>query len=127
MQMPRVRISVRAMMAVVLIIGAWLGWVIASANDQRDTVAAIRRAGVAVYDSQADPESWGDLSAWRRRVADRIGPDYLDHVRYVGFFDHARYVASPANRTPGYDPDELMARIGRLRGLDELHTWPLPI
>src|SRR5918995_459803 len=42
MRVPRVRLSVRAMMALILILGAGLGWVVHRANVQRDAVAAIK-------------------------------------------------------------------------------------
>jgi hypothetical protein len=45
----RLRLSVRALMVVVLITGGGLGWLMYRARVQRDAVAAIRRAGGLTY------------------------------------------------------------------------------
>ena len=42
------RFSLRALMVLVLLIGAGLGWLVRSAHVQRDAVAAVRRAGGSV-------------------------------------------------------------------------------
>ncbi len=48
-----VRLSVRGLIVLVLLIGAWLGWVVRSARIQRQSVAAIQAAGGRVmYDWQ---------------------------------------------------------------------------
>ncbi len=39
------RFSVRGMIALVLLIGGWLGWIVRDASVQREAVAAIKRAG----------------------------------------------------------------------------------
>jgi hypothetical protein len=45
------RFSVRGMIVVVLVIGVWLGWIVRSAQIQRDTLKAIRNAGgIVAYD-----------------------------------------------------------------------------
>ncbi len=41
----RSRLSVRALMVLVLVCGGWLGWVVHRARVQKDAVAAIERAG----------------------------------------------------------------------------------
>ena len=41
----RLRLSIRGLIVLVFIIAGWLGWVVNGARDQRDAVAAIRRAG----------------------------------------------------------------------------------
>jgi hypothetical protein len=47
------RISVRGLSAFVLLLGVWLGWLVRSAEIQRDAVTAIERAGGIVrYDWQ---------------------------------------------------------------------------
>jgi hypothetical protein len=83
----RFRVSVRALMVLVLITGGGLGWVIYRARVQREAVATITRAGGHVgYSWQRSngafvfpvPKSpWPD---WLRR---RLGPDFLDTVTYV--------------------------------------------
>jgi hypothetical protein len=43
------RISVRGLLVIVLIVGCWLGWMVRSAQVQRDIVKTIRRAGGSVW------------------------------------------------------------------------------
>ncbi len=81
------RFSVRALMALIFVLGVGLGWVIHRAQIQRDAVAAIDRAGghfsyswqrskgVVVFPIPKPP--WPN---WLRR---RLGPDFLDNVNYV--------------------------------------------
>ena len=83
----RLRISVRALMVLVLIIGGGLGWVIYRARVQREAVAAITRAGgefayswqwsngLPVFPRRKPP--WPE---WLRKG---IGPDFLDTVTFV--------------------------------------------
>jgi hypothetical protein len=44
------RFSVRGLIAVVLLFGVGLGWIVRQAHIQRDAVAAIKWAGVVHYD-----------------------------------------------------------------------------
>src|SRR5262245_1503912 len=83
----RLRISVRALMVLVLIVGGGLGWVIYRARVQRDAVATIRRAGGDVaYSWQwsggrpVSPRPRPPWPYWLRRI---LGPDFLDTVTYV--------------------------------------------
>jgi internalin A len=83
----RLRISVRGLMALVLLVGGGLGWVTHRAHVQRDAVAAIRRAGgEATYSWQwsncvpASPLSKPPWSDWVRRT---LGPDFIDTVTFV--------------------------------------------
>jgi hypothetical protein len=47
------RLSVRDLIVVVLVMGAWPGWLVRSAQIQREAVAAITRAGGSVrYSSE---------------------------------------------------------------------------
>jgi len=83
----RLRLSVRALMVLVLFTGGGLGWVIHRARVQRDAVATIRRAGgevayswqwskgAPVFPRPKPP--WPD---WVRRI---LGPDLLDTATYV--------------------------------------------
>jgi internalin A len=74
-------------MALVLVFGGGLGWVIHRARVQRDAVAAIKRTGGEIaYDWQRSKGSpviprpkppWPD---WVRRI---LGPDFFDNVTYV--------------------------------------------
>jgi hypothetical protein len=51
MRVPRMRLSVRALLILVLILGSGFGWVAYRVRVQRDAVAAIKRAGGSVeYD-----------------------------------------------------------------------------
>ena len=77
----------RGLMALVLIIGGGLGWVIHRAHVQRDAVAAIRRVGgEAAYSWQwsnrapVTPRSKPPWSDWVRRI---LGPDFLDTVTFA--------------------------------------------
>jgi internalin A len=83
----RLRISVRGLMALVLVIGGGLGWVIHRARVQRDAVAAITRVGGHVgYSWQRSMGAWisprpkPPWPDWVRRI---LGPDFLDTVTYV--------------------------------------------
>jgi internalin A len=80
------RFSVRGLIALVLIIGVWFGWIVRSARIQREAVAAITRTGGFVrydwefknghYDSKAQP-------VWPKRLVDLIGADYVGSVTEV--------------------------------------------
>ena len=69
-RLPRLRVSLRALMIIVLVLGCGLGWVVRRAHVQRDAVAAIERCGGRVwYDwevrrsrVQADGEYIGGIS-----------------------------------------------------------------
>jgi hypothetical protein len=41
----RLKLSLRAMMLVILLVGTWLGWQVNRAREQREAVAAVRRLG----------------------------------------------------------------------------------
>jgi hypothetical protein len=85
------RVSVRALMIFVLIVGGVLGWVVHLAHVQRDAVVAIRSGGGDVtYDwqlkrlpngnAQFDPKGRPKAPAW---LLDSLGHDYFGHVEYV--------------------------------------------
>src|SRR5262245_35710037 len=79
MRLPRVRLSVRSLMVLVLVIGVGLGGPIHRAQGQSDAVAAIKRAGGKVaYNGPGLPQPSGP--DWVRRT---LGPDFLDTVTYV--------------------------------------------
>lgn len=85
------RLSVRALLALVLIIGGGLSYLVHRARVQRDAVAAIRGAGGEVYydwgwaDGQPIPDA---TSHWPQWLVRAVGPDFLDAavaVEMVGF------------------------------------------
>src|SRR5438270_12939655 len=79
----RLRLSVRALMGLVLITGGVLGWVIHRARVQREAVAAIRRAdGSVIYYHQSRSRSSG-MPWWPRWAAEILGIDYFDNVKSV--------------------------------------------
>ena len=81
-----VRFSVRALIVLVLLIGAGLGWLVRSAHVQRDAVAAIRRAGGSVSyhwqwnNRKSVPGGKPWVPKW---LVDLIGVDYFGHVTSV--------------------------------------------
>jgi internalin A len=85
----RLRISVGGLMALVLIAGGGLGWVIHRAHVQRDAVSAIKGVGGHVgYSWQRSKGTWISPPPkppgpdWVRRT---LGPDFLDTATYVFF------------------------------------------
>jgi len=100
----RVRISVRALMALVMVIGAGLGWYIHQIREQRLAVQAIRaRGGIIEYDYQYDAvrdrrlpngKSW--CPVWLQHV---VGDDdFFHHVAVVGLdFDQSGQRARPTD------------------------------
>jgi hypothetical protein len=75
----RLGLSLRVLMALVLLIGGGLGWVTYRANVQRDAVAAIRAAGGVVhYEWEVKDQSLTTpvpVPPWRRWLVDVLGPD----------------------------------------------------
>ena len=74
------------MIALVLLIGAGLGWIVRSAQIQRDAVAAIRQADGGVryrFDWRKGNARRGQKPPAPGWLADLIGIDYLDHVTTV--------------------------------------------
>jgi hypothetical protein len=60
-RLPRIRMSVRVLMFLILVFGCWLSWYARRVQAQRDAVAAIKKAGGSVaYDWE-----WG----WLRLVS----------------------------------------------------------
>ncbi len=83
----RPRLSLRAMMLAVLIIGGGFGWYIASARRQAETVAMIERAGgFVMYDWVQHDGVWHENSdgplvpEW---LIDRFGQDFFFNVTWV--------------------------------------------
>ncbi len=99
----RFRLSLRALMVLVLVIGGWLGWVVYRAKVQREAVGAITRAGGTVG------YSGDDAPRWRQWLVHVIGRDY---------FETAISVDVDLKDAPR--ADALMAHVGRLGGLRAL-------
>jgi len=80
-----VRFSLRALIVLVLLIGAGLGWLVRSAHVQRDAVAAIRRAGGSVsYDWEwNNGKSVPGGKPWAPKwLVDLVGIDYYAGTEY---------------------------------------------
>jgi internalin A len=85
----RLRISVGAFLALVLVMGVWLGLILRSGRIQRDAVAAITRAGGEVW---YEWEYQNGLfytreyhCPWPKWLVDHVGVDYLGNVIRVDF------------------------------------------
>ena len=99
----RLRLSIRGLIAVILLVGGGLGWIIHQAKLQRDCVTAVTRAqGEVIYNWYPDrqdpslpvpltPSTQGpglpgqaggsDTETWAPRwLVDRLGVDYFAHV-----------------------------------------------
>ncbi len=111
------RFSMRGLIILVLMIGAWLGWLVRSVRIQREAVAAIARAGGVKYD-------WGWTSAdydpgvkplKRGNLADRIGVDYFAHVTDVRLFWSSQAI------------NEAVVQLGRLNRVERviIHQFPV--
>jgi internalin A len=107
------RFSVRAMIVVVLVIGAWMGWIVRQAHVQRDAVAVIRRAGCSVMynwewsDGRSIPGGKPQAPRW---LVELVGVDYFGHVTVVG-----------CSTSPSAS-DATLADIGRLTRLQLLYA-----
>jgi internalin A len=105
------RLSLRALIVLVLLIDVALGWLVRSAHIQRDAVAAIKNAGgIASYDWQRKKQTYWpngkpDAPRW---LVDLIGVDYFGHVTHVA-------ICYPSSR-----PDVPMAQIEHLTRLKSL-------
>jgi internalin A len=112
------RVSLRSLLVVVLVIGAWLGWIVHCARVQRDAVAAIRKLeGTVRYDWERkdgrnvpNGKPW-----WPKWLVDQIGIDYFGHVTQVRLV--AVHELSDAELT----------QIARLSGLEELDLHRSPV
>jgi internalin A len=119
------RFSVRGLLALVLVIGAGLGWIVRSARIQREAVAAIERAGGrVVYDFESNnvaPTPVGRRAAAVGKLAAPVGkhatPGWLAELIGVDYFGHVTdvwlYPSSTAN-------DAVFVQVGRLTRLQRL-------
>ncbi len=103
------RFSVRGLIALVLVIGAGMGWLVRSARIQRDAVAAIERAGGHVaYELPLGNGQYIRAYApfWPRLMVDALGIEYVGQIVRV--------------RLPREASDEGMVHVARLSGPFEL-------
>jgi hypothetical protein len=114
---PRVRLSVRALMASVLIVSCGLGWLVHRARLQRNAVAAIRKAGGRVfYDWEFRYVPNGAFNFTGRTGGRPRGPKWLIDVLGPDYFDSVKIVYLGKAR----DLDSLMPDVGRLGRLEVL-------
>ena len=111
---PRLRLSLRTLMSLILVIALALGWIIQRAEVQRKAVADLERAGFSLTFRWGWSETRFDPSVknpqWLQWLIDRLGPDYFRDVEFLG---------DARNPAPIVD-DHLMAQIGRLSKLERI-------
>jgi Leucine Rich repeat len=82
------RFSVRGLIVLVLVIGAWLGWIVRSARIQREAAMAVAKAGGEVHfdwewkDGTTLPGGKPWVPEW---LVDVFGADYFGHIAHVSF------------------------------------------
>jgi hypothetical protein len=115
-------ISVRGLMILVLIVGAWLGWTVRAARVQREALAAIEETGGRV---EHDWE-WQDSSEWssasNTKSAKPWGPEWLVDRLGVDYFGS---IVSVTLGEQGSDAE--MFHIGHLRRLKLLDLGGVPL
>jgi len=126
------RFSMRGLIALVLLTGGGLGWLIRGARIQREAVAAIAKCGCSVtYDWQMnDGNIFVGGKPWAPRwLVDRLGVDYFGHVTNVWLMweivDGPQRAIGPVTRLTGLQGIHVFAPFGdgelaRLRGLASL-------
>ena len=131
------RFSVRGLIVLVLVIGAWLGWLVRSARIQRDAVAAITKAGGASIMTGSGATGTvipGGRPSAPRWLVDLIGVDYFGHVIDVSF--HTNTEATDATfaqigrltqlwRLMLIESSVNDASLSHLKGLTDLHSLEL--
>jgi hypothetical protein len=103
------RLSLRALIVLVLLLGALVGWVVRSARVQRDAVAAIQRAGGTVdyeWDLKNLQRVPNGAPPWPKWLVRLVGVDYFGNVVAV-------YL-------PNRCSDQELAHIGKLPRLEWL-------
>ena len=103
------RFSLRGLIALVLIVGGWLGWMVRNAQVQRDAVASIRRSGGRVWFAWQVKNGDIDRNAQPRApkwLVDQVGVDYFGHVVIVGLGSQAT--------------DSELSQVGRLSRVETL-------
>ena len=122
---PRLRLSVRVLMILVLLLGGGLGWVEHRARIQREAVAAIKRAGGSVgYDDAFLGESAQCPAAapgWKVWLVDHVGIDYVETATDVHLSgDGGVTLDGDGPPTEKVVDDATMAEVRKLRGLTSL-------
>ena len=114
---PRLRLSVRGLMVLVLVLGGGFGWVVHRARVQREAVAAIKRAGGEVsYDGSSSVTTRARGPSWKKWLVVHLGIDYFENATEVGFYAASGW--HTAGHPLGKDVnDAMMAEVGKLRGL----------
>ena len=108
----RLRVSLRGLMALVLVAGGGLGWQVHRVRTQREAVAAIRAAGGNVgYDFQFTDSEW----MMRNPAAEPPAPRWLRRWLGDDWFQTTVTVGMPEVTSP-----EFLAAIGRLGDLRTL-------
>lgn len=111
---PHFRLSVRAMMGLVLVLAVAMGLYVRSVHIQQDAVAAIRKAGGSVdYDwrwGNYNPDILDNDGKWRapRWLARIVPVDYVANVVYVSLIPRKR-------NDPKRADDATLSHVGRLR------------
>jgi Leucine Rich repeat len=124
------RLSVRALIVVVMVIGGGVGWFIRSVRIQRQAVEAIEKVGGVRYNWlwQSDAAA-SRLKPWTGEwVVNRIGPDYFGHVTSVEIMSHVtsdlemRHIGNlpKLELLRLYDVRTSEAALSKLAGLHEL-------
>ena len=117
-----VRLSLRALMIIVLVLGCGLGWIVRSAKVQRDAVAAVVQGGGRV---------WYDWEVPRSRILCRTVNSPLSWMRGSVKLRPGRSGYSTASgpttssavkqvQVGSKDPDAVMARVAQLSRLELL-------
>lgn len=113
----RLRISVRALVVLILILGSGLAWVVRHARVQREVVTAMRNVRASTYYEwqykQGVSNYYWTGEPWVPKwLVEQLGVDYFGRVvavRHGGWVNHS-----------GMFSDEDMVQVGRLTGLVEL-------
>jgi hypothetical protein len=118
----RLKISLRASMLVIVLLGIWLGWQVNKAREQREAVAAIQRYGGWVHydyefvNGKLTPGRSPWAPRWLRRM---LGDEFFQEVRQVSLV----YDDSTGQRFDNENVgacDDVLARVARLPGLKSL-------
>jgi hypothetical protein len=127
------RVSVRAMMILVVVLGGGLGWVahlVRQARIQREAVAAIRKIGGSyLYDWQLEGRRVRvkkgtniishEVPGWPKWLLDRLGVDAFGSVTDVS-------LRRPYGKLSIEEIDEAFAQVGRLPGLKRVTFLQAP-
>jgi hypothetical protein len=117
MMLPRVRLSVRWLMVLVLALGGAAGWHIQYGRIQSDAVVAIRQAGGTVFYEwewrDGKPLPPASMPRWRKWPVALLGPDLFGYPVCVQFHNFA--------------DDRLMARVADLPRLEYLSLFNSPV